>query len=219
MLWVLVGVLALPAMADAQVDDVKLKIGVAPHVSTMGIGADVAIAVHPRVNVRGGANVFPFSLDADASDVNLSISFPSPIFTLLLDFFPTGGFRFSGGLFISPNDFSGEASVDEALEIGGSLYPVGQIATLKAEIATNDLAPYFGIGIGNIAGGGAGFAFDLGLAFKGTPTVLYSATGPATSLPGFQGDLEAEAADVEDDSLIKVFGYYPVLSFGFYIGF
>ncbi len=210
----------VPAAGHAQTGNgEKLQIGIAPHISTMGVGVDVAAAAHPRVNLRGGANVFPIDFDVEASDVDLSINFPSPTFTLLVDLFPAGGFRLTGGILISPNDFSGEARVTQSVEIGNNFYSASEIGSLTASIVTRDIAPYIGIGVGNVASRGAGFFFDLGLAFKGSPEVQYTATGPIASTPEFQADLNLESQDVEEDSFIEIFAYYPVISLGFSIGF
>lgn len=206
-------VLALvPTAARAQ----EVGIGVAAHLGTLGIGADVAVSVHPNIGFRAGGNIFPFGISIESSDVDYDLSLPSPQFLLLADLYPAGAFRFSGGLMISSSDFELEAKLAEPVEIGGTTYTPAQVGSLTGTFGTRTVSPYLGIGFGNPARTRLGFFFDLGVAFHGTPEVSAVASGPVALLPGFQQDLDAEVAEIQDD--VDEWKFYPVLSVGIAFG-
>lgn len=191
-------------------------VGVAAHVGTLGLGADVAVALRDDLGLRAGANLFPFDLNYDESGIDYDLSLPSPQFLLLADFYPVGGLRLSGGLMISTTDFDLRAELDGPVEIGGTLYTPEEVGSLTGILSTRDVAPYLGIGYGNPATSRMGFFLDLGVAFHGTPEVSAEADGPVALLPGFQQDLDAEVAEIQDD--VDDVVVYPVLSVGISIG-
>ena len=62
-----------------------------------------------------------------------------------------------------------------------------------------------------------GFFVDIGAAYQGEPELELVATGNATTLPGFNQNLEQERQAIEED-LGKYFKFYPVISVGISIG-
>lgn len=68
---------SLPQLASAQTASAgsgssnKPTVGVAVKASTLGIGFDAAVRVHPKVNVRGGFNFFSLSHDFDDTENNI----------------------------------------------------------------------------------------------------------------------------------------------------
>ena len=84
-------------------------------------------------------------------------------------------------------------------------------------VGTQAVAPYVGLGFGNVGKKGIRFFADLGVAFQGAPEVALAASGPIKDNPVFQAELAKEAASVEDD--ISWAKFYPVLSLGIAIGF
>ncbi len=200
--------LLVPAAARGQ----DIGVGVAAHLGTLGLGADVAVSVHSNIGFRTGANVFPFGISIESSDVDYDLSLPSPQFLLLADLYPVGAFRLSGGLMISSTDFELEAKLAEPVEIGGTTYTPAQLGSLTGTFGTRTVSPYLGIGFGNPARTRLGFFFDLGIAFHGTPEVSAVANGPVALLPGFQQDLDAEVQEIQDD--VDEWKFYPVLSLG-----
>ncbi len=199
-----VTIAALPAHA---------QVGVAAHVGTMGLGADVAVSLTPRVSLRGGANFVPYTPEFTADDIDYEFNFPSPQFTALVDLFLTGGLRLSGGLRIAPDDLSASGQLAGPEEIGGVIYTPSEVGILTGTIVTQKVSPYLGIGFGNVALSRVGFFADLGIALHGSPEVTLTAReGSLASDPTFQSDLNREAQSFEDD--IDWYKFYPVLSFG-----
>jgi hypothetical protein len=84
------------------------------------------------------------------------------------------------------------------------------------EHSTCDVAPYIGIGIVKPVASRIGSVLDLGVAFHAEPRVSAAAHGPVAWLPGFQRDLDAEIAEIQDD--VEDIVVYPVLSLGISIG-
>ncbi len=78
--------------------------GIAFHVGTLGVGADIAAAFGSRIGLRSGFNFFPTDIDRTVSDVPYQIDFASPTFTLVLDLYLVGQLRLSGGGLFSPDD-------------------------------------------------------------------------------------------------------------------
>lgn len=191
---------------------------VAGRLGTLGAGVEGSFALTNQLAVRAGANVQPWEPTREWSDVDFTLDLASPSFLAVLDLHPGGGaFRLSGGAVLFSADTELRARLTAPVEIGDDTYSPQQIGTMTGVFATKDLAPYLGIGFGKAPGAsGAGFAFDLGVAFQGAPDVRLSATGPLASDPVFRANLAKEEANIEDDA--KVFRFYPVLAIGIVIG-
>ncbi len=202
--------MAAPTAARAQ------QVGVAAHVGTLGLGADVAVSVHPNLGLRAGGNFFPFDINFNSSGIDYNLDLPSPQFLLLADLYPTGSFRVSAGLMIASTGFDLVGELDGPVEIGSAVYTPAEVGTLSGALDTRDVSPYFGIGFGNPAIGRVGFFLDLGVAFHGTPEASAVANGPVAAVPGFQQDLDQEVQDIQDD--VDGVVVYPVLSVGISIG-
>jgi hypothetical protein len=207
---------AVPSL-DAQ------GVGVAVHAGTLGLGADVGIAVHPRIGLRAGANFMPVKPDFTISDIRYSVSVPSPQFTGAVDLFLVGPLRLTGGLRVSASDFTVEADLSgssETVDVGDTTYTGADVGVLTGTLESNQFAPYAGIGIGRVGGSRLGFFLDLGVAFTGEPSVAFTSDGSINNDPlagpVFRAELNREAAQVEDESLLK---YYPILSVGLSFGF
>ena len=176
---------------------VTAQVGIAPHIGTLGIGADLAIGLAGPLSVRGGANVNPYKLNLTESGIDYQITFPSPEFTLFLDLSTPVGFRVSGGLLISPDDIAGAADFTGSIVINDVTYSSG-INTLDAAIVNKSTSPYVGIGWGTPGKSRVGFFLDLGVAFQGEPTVTYNVTGSLATNAALQSDLALEAQALQD---------------------
>ena len=192
--------------------------GVAFHVGTLGVGADIAAAFGSHIGLRSGFNFFPTDIDITVSDIPYQIDFASPTFTFVLDLYLVGPLRLSGGGVFSPDDIVLAGEITGPVDINGTVYTPAQIGTLTGTIFTNELSPYAGIGLGNPGRSKFGFFLDLGVAFHGTPGFTLTAVGgSANNLLQFKSDLAAEKQSVLADlSNIIV---YPVVAMGFSIGF
>lgn len=204
-----VAVSPLPAHAQ--------RAGIAFHVGTLGVGADIAAAFGSHVGLRSGFNFFPTDIDATISRVPYQIDFASPTFTLVLDLYLVGPLRLSGGGVFSPDDIVLRGELPGTVDINGTSYIASQVGNLTGTIVTNEVSPYAGIGLGNPGRSKFGFFLDLGVAFHGTPVFTLEADGPASSNLLFQADLAAEQQSIQDE-LTNII-VYPVVTIGFSIGF
>ena len=77
---ILAGLALMPSRAHAQA-------GIALHVGTLGVGADIATSFGSRIGLRSGFNFFPTEFDRTVSGVPYQIDFASPTFTVMLDLY------------------------------------------------------------------------------------------------------------------------------------
>ena len=202
-------------------DRERLGLGIAPHGGTLGIGIDVAYSLHPRISVRGGANIMPFEPEFTISDTRWVLEFQSPQFHAALDLFLVSQFRVTGGMRYASDDIAAVGAFTGSVDVGGTTYDGDDVGTLRGAISTNSLSPWIGIGWGNVARSRFGILFDVGVAFTGSPEVTLTADGPITTDPligpQFNSDLQAETQQFEDD--ISEVKYYPVVQLGISFGF
>ena len=182
-------------------------------VSTLGLGAELATGVADNVNARVGVNMLDLDLDeVELDDVEYDLGIDFFSFSALVDWHVFyDSFRITAGV-VSMNheiDLDAKGKPGETEEIGGSRYDWTDIGTLSGNADFDDLAPYVGIGWGDLLDPDkrVEIYFDFGVAFIGSPDVKLNATGP-TVLPA---DLQKEQDELEDD---LDFGFYPVLSTG-----
>jgi hypothetical protein len=129
---------AAPTTLQAQI----LGMGVAPHVGTLGLGIDGAVALTGMVAVRGGLNFQPWHPEREISDVDFQLRPPSPSLTAMVDLHPGGGwFRFSGGLVYFGSDPEVDGVLADSVEIGGTMYAPEALGTLEGTLSTRDLSP------------------------------------------------------------------------------
>ncbi len=208
---ILAGLAFIPSRAHAQA-------GIAIHVGTLGVGADIATSFGSRIGLRSGFNFFPTDLDRTVSGVPYQIDFASPTFTVMLDLYLGGAFRVSGGAIYSTDDIVLAGEIIAPVTLNTTSYSPAQVGTLTGTIVTNELSPYAGIGLGNPARSKFGFFLDLGVAFHGTPGfTLTSVGGSASGTQPFESDLDVEELSIQNARwFITV---YPVATIGFSIGF
>ncbi len=191
--------------------------GIAFHVGTLGVGADIAAAFGSHFGLRSGFNFFPTDIDVTISDIPYQINFASPTFTFVLDLYLLGPLRLSGGGVFSTDDIVLAGEITEPVPINGTFYSPSQIGTLTGTILTSELSPYAGIGLGNPGRSKFGFFLDLGVVFHGTPVFTLEAVGgSANTLLQFQSDLAAEEQTIQ--SYLTDIIVYPVATIGFSIG-
>lgn len=197
-------VAALTACSAAQ------AIGIGVRAGTTGIGLDVAKNIAPLVDARIGYSAGKVSHHSSTSGASYDGDIKLSNLNALLDFHPLGPlFRITGGVIYNKNKYEATGTSNST--------PGSFNATVESG---RKLAPYLGVGFGNVAGLGLNFYADLGLMFMGSPKATLNAN--CTGLSGaqcsaLQGQAAAEQSRLQDD--LKSFKAYPVLNLGITFGF
>jgi len=194
--------------------------GAGLRVSSLGVGLEGAAGVMPDLNVRGG--IYGFQYSYSGTESGNEYEFDLELFSAagLVDYHLLGGgFRVSGGVLFNGNgiDAVGETALGTTYEIGGEVYTIDEVGEFTGDVEFSSLAPYAGIGWGNMASGkpGLGLLLDLGVVFQGSPSVALGTEkvlDDARAQEELEANLAAEEADMEDG--LKEFKFYPVLSVG-----
>jgi hypothetical protein len=182
--------------------------GVGVRAGTMGVGGDVGWRVAPTLSARLGYSALSWSKDVSTDAVSYDGKLKLSNLSGMLDFSPLGPFRLTGGLIYNDNkyDLRGTPS------IGGSIN-----GTVKSG---RSLAPYLGVGYGNVAGMGVNFYADFGVIFQGSPRASLSADcGGLSGAACAQVQAQAAAEQGRLEDKLKNFKYYPVANIGLTIGF
>jgi hypothetical protein len=181
-------------------------------VGTSGLGIEASLRPWDRVGARLALGWFPFEPEVDEEEVTGTISFPSPVTRVTVDFFPrSGGFHLSSGLHRFPGGLSVRAMARDSVEINDRDYAPEELGELTGRVWGRETAPYLGLGWQGMAGR-VQPTFDLGVAFTGTPRITVSVSGPIASDPTFRADLDAEIRNAEDD--ISSYRFFPHLALG-----
>jgi hypothetical protein len=192
--------------------DYHLGFRVAPRISTLGAGLEVAKGFTPNFGLRAGFNYFSYGYDATESDVSYKLDLELKSFGLFADWHPfKGAFRLSGGLLINGNGLSGSAKPTTLVEIGGTDY---DLTSVNLDISYNTLAPYLGLGWDTTFGDrdNWGFAFDLGLIYSGSAEAALTATGLGLSDATFEENRIKEQNELQSD--LDSLKWWPVISAG-----
>jgi hypothetical protein len=183
---------------------------------TLGIGLEVTQSVVPKVNVRFGVNFFKYDYDTTKDDIRYDFGLRLRSVNIFGDVHPLpaffSGLRLSAGLLYSKNRVDMVALPSGTYEIGGQTYTSADVGTLTGKVDLKDWPLYLGIGWGNAASGVIGIAFDVGVAFSGSPNIDLNTTGLLSNDASFRQELAREQTDLEDE--LSVFKVYPNLSLG-----
>lgn len=188
--------------------------GIGVRAGTTGIGADLGWGVMPTLGARVGLSGLKFDTDVETDRVDYDAEAKLANLSALLDWSPLGPFRITAGLIANSNkvDVTGRPR-------SGSSIPQG--ATLTGTVKPGrSVAPYLGLGYGNVWTKGVNFYFDVGVMFQGRPKVdlnVNCGSLSATDCAQAQAQVDAEEDRVRDE--VKRFKYYPVLNLGITIGF
>ena len=206
-----------PPTASAEMD-YHLGFRIAPRVSTLGGGLEVAKGLSPRFGLRGGFNYFTYQYDATEDDVAYELDLELKSFGVFADFHPfKGSFRISGGLLLNGNGLSGKAKPSGSFDIGNQTYTAADINSINLDVSYNTLAPYLGVGWDTTFGDHEhwGFTFDVGLIYSGAAGVSLSVSDNLLT-PADKSDLETqrqkEQNDLQDE--LNNLEWWPVLSAG-----
>jgi hypothetical protein len=210
-------VVAFAASSSAGAQGVGLRVG------TLGLGADIGWGIAPTLSARVGYSALDFGATVDTDDVRYDGRVKLSNLSGLLDWSPAGPFRLTAGLVGTNNRVSVSATPSGSIyTINGTTYQASDVGSLTGMVEPgNRLAPYLGIGYGNVAGAGVNFYFDLGVVFQGSPRASLSATcGAALSASQcaqLQSDVAAERYSLERSQ--DRYRYYPVGQIGITVGF
>lgn len=207
---------ALPQQTKAE--EYHLGFRIAPRISTLGGGLEVAQGVTPWLGLRGGANYFTYSYKTTESGNDYDIDLELKSFGLFADIHPfKQAFRLSVGFLINGNAIDGKATLGagEKFELDGTEYSLqGNAANM--ELTYGAFAPYAGIGFDTSFGDDErwGFVFDLGIIYSGTPDlVINAAVNPNDpNKATFEEKKKKEVDQLQED--LNQFEFYPVLSTG-----
>ena len=200
--------------------DYHLGFRIAPRVSTLGGGIEVAKGLSPRFGLRGGFNYFSYQYDATEEDVSYDLELELKSFGVFADYHPfKGSFRISGGLLLNGNGLSGKAKPSGSFDIGDKTYTDAEINSINLDVSYNSLAPYLGVGWDTTFGDHEhwGFTFDVGLIYSGAAKVALGVNHNLTNTtPNTDTDLETrkqkEERDLQEE--LNNLEWWPVLSAG-----
>lgn len=196
----------------AQGSDYHLGFRIAPRISTLGAGLEVAKGFSPNFGVRAGFNYFSYGYDATESDVSYDLDLELKNFAILADWHPfEGAFRLSGGILLNGNGLTGLAKPTAPVAIGNANY---DLTSVNLDVSYNSVAPYFGLGWDTTFGDDDnwGFAFDLGLIYSGSPDATLNVSGPDEANPLLADDLNRERQELQND--LDTLKWWPVVSAG-----
>jgi hypothetical protein len=184
----------------------------------LGLGIDYAYTFKNHIALRVGANGSSYGFDEEASDVHYDFDLDWDSVSVAVDFFPGDrALHFTVGALDNSNGLDAVGAPTAPVEIGDTTYPPALVGTLTGAVEYDGTSPFVALGWDWSRGKRLGFALDLGLLDQGTPDVALNATGLAASTPGFQQDLDAEEAQIQDD--FKDLELLPYLSLGFVVRF
>jgi hypothetical protein len=190
-------------------------VAIGGRVGTTGLGGDLTVRLHERVNVRGSGSWMSWNVDGTVDDVDFTYGLDYEMYGALIDLHPfANGFRLSGGAFWGSSSTTLDSKLSNNQKIGDHEYTPEQIGTLKGKIDFERTpAPYIGIGYGNAVDPNQSFTFifDLGVVFQSYKVTL-SADGAAAQSRQFQNDLKQLESDTQDK--VDDFKIYPVISVG-----
>lgn len=204
----------------------QAEVGLGLRGGTMGYGVDLDIGLTERLNARLGYNFFSYDETIDDTDVSYDGELKINSFSALLDWHPFGGgFRLSLGAVTSgPKIEVVGTPTGGNYEIGDGEYSASEVGDLYGEVKIgNSVAPYVGLGYGNVARGNhrVTFLFDLGAVYGGDPEVTLTArcgaSVPANRCAQLQNDVQAEITDLKNDT--DALQWYPVVNLGIGIRF
>ena len=218
-LFPIISLLTTAPLLQANDGDYHLGFRIAPRVSTLGGGLEVAKGLTPWFGLRGGANYFTWNYNSIESGNDYDFDLELKSFGLFADFHPfKQAFRISIGFLINGNGIDGTSKLSsgEKFDLNGNDYILkGDAASMK--LSYNTFAPYAGIGFDTTFGDDDrwGFVFDLGIVFSGSPDLVIDATvnsSNPTVIADFEKDKSIEIAELQDD--LNDFEFWPVLSAG-----
>jgi len=200
-------------------EDYHLGFRIAPRISTLGGGLEVAKGLTPWLGLRGGVNYFTYTYDSQESGNDYELELELKSFGLFVDLHPfKQAFRITGGFLINGNEINGNAKLaaGEKFDLDGTEYSLaGNRASMALTYDT--FAPYAGLGWDTTFGDDDrwGFTFDLGVVFSGSPDLAINASVDSNNqaiINEFESKKKKEVDEVKED--LNDFELWPVISAG-----
>ena len=195
-------------------------LGLSVRASTLGVGGDLSVGVAPTVNVRLSANGFGFARaglfdGADADVDGLVLDYDARLglgsVGLLADWHPFGTtFHVTAGALYNLNGVTADVTAAEPYYNSDldRTFSVERVGSLHAEVRYEQpVAPYLGVGVGDLTAGPFGVTLEAGAAYVGPPSIAMTGTGliGGTAAPSNVATLEAG---------FDSFRLHPVVSLG-----
>jgi hypothetical protein len=215
---VLLCFLATTQKSWSKSDNYHLGFRIAPRISTLGGGLEVAKGITPWFGLRGGVNYFTWDYDGEESDIEYDSNLELKSFALFADVHPfKQAFRVSAGFLINGNELTGKGKpTGNSFDIGDGSYSSNDITSLAFDLSYSTFAPYLGIGFDTTFGDDDrwGFVFDLGILFSGSAkaSLAYNTTLTGNALDTLNNNIEKERKDIQDS--LDDFEFWPVVSTG-----
>ena len=208
--------------------------GVAVKVSLLGVGAEAAVQVTPRTNIRAGFNMISYSRGFNKDGIAYAGQLDFKTFEAHYDIFPWAkSFHISPGLLVYAADpITATASVPggQSFSLGGTNYYSDPADPIKGngKITFNRASPMVTFGFGNLVPRGEHKHFSIpvefGVAFQGSPKASLGLTGTACDStltichnagtdPTIQSNIVSEQNKVNNS--MSFFKVYPIISVGF----
>ena len=200
-------------------EDYHLGFRIAPRISTLGGGLEVAKGLTPWLGLRGGVNYFTYTYDSQESGNDYELELELKSFGLFVDLHPfKQAFRITGVFLINGNEINGNAKLaaGEKFDLDGTEY---SLAGNRASMALtyDSFAPYAGFGWDTTFGDDDrwGFTFDIGVVFSGSPDLAINASVDSNNqaiINEFESKKKKEVDEVKED--LNDFELWPVISAG-----
>jgi hypothetical protein len=223
----------LPPRSRVASDDDSGRVGVGVKASLLGGGAEVAVRLTHRTNVRAGFNVFSYDRDFNKDGIAYNGTLSFKTVEAHYDFFPfAGNFHVSPGVLVYAGDpITATAAVagGQSFTLGGTTYYSDTTTPVNGtgKIDFDRAAPVATVGWGNLVPRGDkrfSVPFEVGVAFQGSPKATLNLAGNVCESPGVncvavatdsgvQANVQSEQSKL--NSSMSFFKVYPIISIGF----
>jgi hypothetical protein len=209
------------------------RVGAAVKISTLGGGAEVAVRVTHRNNVRAGFNVITYSRAFHKDGITYNGQLDFKTFEAHYDIFPWAkSFHISGGVLayaVDPITATVLVPGNQSFTLGGVTFfsdPTRPV-TGNGKIVFNRAAPTVTFGFGNLVPRKKSKHFSIpaefGVAFQGSPKATLGLAGNVCDSPGVNCRSVASDPTVQSqivseqnklNSSMSFFKVYPIISVG-----
>jgi hypothetical protein len=185
---------------------------------TLGVGIEGTWRPIDWLDLRVGANKYDYDDSGAQAGVNYNGTLHLETYYATANFrFPLSPFRISAGYYSNNNSVELASINLPAHDIGGTVFSLEDVGTVRSNIDWNSSSPYVGAGFDFEIFGKVGLTFDFGVLLQGDPKVELTADGLLSGSQVLIDALEIERAELEDEAdSLKA---YPVLSLGFNFNF